>query len=101
MKCFPILISQTFKMLINTNNSPPPFASRRNHLGEDRAPPQNGGGAVKNRGFEGFGGGRPKWFRMVLFGLIYPMFPQCFPRCFPIYVITKNEDYYDKDSDNI
>ena len=65
MKCFPILISQTFKMLINTNNSQPPFASRRNHMGDDRAPPQKGGVADKNRGFEEFCGGRLKWFRMV------------------------------------
>lgn len=62
------------------------FESRRNHLGDDRAPPQKGGGADKNRGFEGFCGERPKWFRKVLFGLVYRLFTHCFPSCFPIYI---------------
>jgi hypothetical protein len=53
------------KTPINTNISPILFESRRNHFGDNRAPPQNGGGADKNRGFEGFGGGRLKWFSMV------------------------------------
>jgi hypothetical protein len=26
---------------------------------------------IKTESFEGFDGGRPKWFRMVLFGFIY------------------------------
>ena len=77
-------------MLINTNNSPPPFESQRNHERCEMVPSQKGGGANKNRGFEGFCAGRPKWFRMVLFGLIYRLFPHSFPRCFPKYVITKN-----------
>jgi hypothetical protein len=67
-------------------NKPTPrnrFEFQRNHFGDDRAPPQKGGGADKNRGFEGFVGGRLKWFRMVLFGLIYRLFPHCFPSCFP------------------
>ena len=49
---FPIQIVRTLKMPIYTNNSPHPFESRRNHLRDDRAPPQIGGGADKNRGFD-------------------------------------------------
>ena len=88
--CFPIPNRKMPKTPINTNILPILFKSRRNHERCERAPPQKGDGADKNRGFEGFGGGMPKWFRMVLFGLIYRMFPHSFPRCFPIYVITKN-----------
>ena len=62
---FPHIYFLTFKILINTNISSFPFTSRRNHEIDERAPPLKGGGVDKNRCFEGFCAGRPKWFRMV------------------------------------
>jgi len=64
-KCFPIPNHKMLKTPINTNISPILFKIQRNHQAKNRAPPQNGGGADKQREFGEILGDIKKWFRMV------------------------------------
>jgi len=48
------------------NRFPPlPFKIQRNHQAKIRAPPQNGGGADKQREFGEILGDTQRWFEMV------------------------------------